>query len=102
MIKGKASFFRFSAFGSAARRNAFADNWLAFDDPSSGTIVIGPESLMIGIRPNLRSDNMCFQSLRIFPHLNVSKTSPYGLNALRLGREGKKENRVLARGLAPG
>ena len=68
-----------------------------FDDPSSGTIVIGGKS-MIGIPPNLRPTNMVFQSYAIFPHLNVSENVAYGLKRLRLGRE-EEENRV-SEGLA--
>lgn len=63
-----------------------------FDEPSSGTIVIGGKS-MAGIPPNLRPTNMVFQSYAIFPHLNVSENVAYGLKRLRLGRA-EEEARV--------
>ena len=63
-----------------------------FDEPTSGTILIGGKS-MAGIPPNLRPTNMVFQSYAIFPHLNVFENIAYGLKRLRLGRE-EEESRV--------
>ena len=56
-----------------------------FDDPTSGSIMIGGEP-MVGIPANLRPTNMVFQSYAIFPHLNVAENVAYGLKRLKLGK----------------
>jgi putrescine transport system ATP-binding protein len=49
-----------------------------FDEPSSGDILLGGQSLK-GLPPYRRPTNMMFQSYALFPHMTVEKNIAFGL-----------------------
>ena len=49
-----------------------------FDDPDSGTIELGGESV-VGMPPHRRNVNTVFQQYALFPHMNVAENVAYGL-----------------------
>jgi spermidine/putrescine transport system ATP-binding protein len=48
-----------------------------FEDPDGGQILLRGEDV-VGVPPNKRSVNMCFQHYALFPHMNVEENIAYG------------------------
>jgi spermidine/putrescine transport system ATP-binding protein len=49
-----------------------------FEEPDDGTILLRGNDV-VGVPPNKREVNMCFQQYALFPHMNVEKNIEYGL-----------------------
>ena len=49
-----------------------------FEEPDDGTILLRGNDV-VGVPPNKREVNMCFQQYALFPHMNVEKNIGYGL-----------------------
>ena len=60
-----------------------------FEEPDSGTILLR-DTDVVGIPPNKREVNMCFQHYALFPHMSVAENIAYGL---RLRKVPKDERR---------
>jgi spermidine/putrescine transport system ATP-binding protein len=49
-----------------------------FEEPDAGTILLRGADV-VGVPPNKREVNMCFQHYALFPHMNVERNVAYGL-----------------------
>jgi spermidine/putrescine transport system ATP-binding protein len=49
-----------------------------FEEPDEGTILLRGAGV-VGVPPNKREVNMCFQHYALFPHMNVERNIEYGL-----------------------
>ena len=49
-----------------------------FEEPDEGTILLRGVDV-VGVPPNKREVNMCFQHYALFPHMNVERNVEYGL-----------------------
>ena len=49
-----------------------------FEEPDEGTILLRGNDV-VGVPPNKREVNMCFQQYALFPHMNVERNIEYGL-----------------------
>jgi len=49
-----------------------------FEEPDDGTILLRGNDV-VGVPPNKREVNMCFQQYALFPHMNVERNIEYGL-----------------------
>ncbi|MBI4183970.1 MAG: ABC transporter ATP-binding protein [Proteobacteria bacterium] len=56
-----------------------------FENPTAGDVLIDGQS-MLGLPPYLRSTNMIFQHLALFPHMNVFDNIAFGLRMKRVAR----------------
>ncbi len=63
-----------------------------FEEPDAGTILLRGESVL-GIPPNKREVNMCFQHYALFPHMNVAKNIAYGLKLKKVPKD-ERDRRV--------
>jgi spermidine/putrescine transport system ATP-binding protein len=63
-----------------------------FEEPDEGTILLRGNDV-VGVPPNKREVNMCFQHYALFPHMNVAKNIAYGLK-LKKVEKAERDRRV--------
>ena len=63
-----------------------------FEEPDEGRIVLRGDDV-VGVPPNKREVNMCFQHYALFPHMNVERNIAYGLK-LKKVEKGERDRRV--------
>ena len=63
-----------------------------FEEPDAGRILLRGDDV-VGVPPNKREVNMCFQHYALFPHMTVGNNIAYGLK-LRKVPKGEREARV--------
>ena len=56
-----------------------------FEDPDSGAIYLKGTDV-VGLPPNKRPVNMCFQNYALFPHMSVRQNVEYGLRLKRVSK----------------
>ncbi|MGZ8614011.1 MAG: ABC transporter ATP-binding protein [Actinomycetota bacterium] len=56
-----------------------------FEEPDEGRILLRGTDV-VGVPPNKREVNMCFQHYALFPHMNVEKNIEYGLKLKKVPR----------------
>ena len=57
-----------------------------FEDPTAGAIYLRGEDV-VGVPPNKREVNMCFQHYALFPHMDVDENIAYGLKLKKVPRD---------------
>ena len=57
-----------------------------FEEPDEGDILLRGEDV-VGVPPNKRHVNMCFQNYALFPHMDVQQNIEYGLKLKKVGKE---------------
>jgi spermidine/putrescine transport system ATP-binding protein len=57
-----------------------------FEEPDAGQILLRGTD-MVGIPPNKRHVNMCFQNYALFPHMDVQQNIEYGLKLKKVPKE---------------
>jgi len=57
-----------------------------FEEPDEGDILLRGEDV-VGVPPNKRHVNMCFQNCALFPHMDVQQNIEYGLKLKKVGKE---------------
>jgi spermidine/putrescine transport system ATP-binding protein len=57
-----------------------------FEEPDAGDILLRGEDV-VGVPPNKRHVNMCFQNYALFPHMDVQQNIEYGLKLKKVGKE---------------
>jgi spermidine/putrescine transport system ATP-binding protein len=57
-----------------------------FEEPDQGDILLRGEDV-VGVPPNKRHVNMCFQNYALFPHMDVQQNIEYGLKLKKVGKE---------------
>jgi spermidine/putrescine transport system ATP-binding protein len=57
-----------------------------FEEPDEGDILLRGEEV-VGVPPNKRHVNMCFQNYALFPHMDVQQNIEYGLKLKKVGKE---------------
>jgi spermidine/putrescine transport system ATP-binding protein len=57
-----------------------------FEEPDEGDIQLRGEDV-VGVPPNKRHVNMCFQNYALFPHMDVQQNIEYGLKLKKVGKE---------------
>ncbi len=57
-----------------------------FEEPDEGDILLRGEEV-VGVPPNKRHVNMCFQNYALFPHMDVQQNIEYGLKLRKVGKE---------------
>ncbi len=57
-----------------------------FEEPDGGTILLRGTDV-VGIPPNKREVNMCFQHYALFPHMTVAKNIEYGLKLKKVEKD---------------
>jgi spermidine/putrescine transport system ATP-binding protein len=57
-----------------------------FEEPDQGDILLRGEDV-VGVPPNKRHVNMCFQNYALFPHMDVQQNIEYGLKLKNVGKE---------------
>jgi spermidine/putrescine transport system ATP-binding protein len=60
-----------------------------FEDPDSGQILLRGEDV-VGVPPNKREVNMCFQHYALFPHMNVEQNIAYGPSLRKVPKDERK------------
>jgi spermidine/putrescine transport system ATP-binding protein len=63
-----------------------------FEEPDSGRILLRGTDV-VGVPPNKREVNMCFQHYALFPHMDVDRNIAYGLKLKRVPKD-EREARV--------
>lgn len=63
-----------------------------FEEPDVGAILLRGTDV-VGIPPNKRQVNMCFQAYALFPHMNVAKNIAYGLKLKKVPKD-ERDRRV--------
>jgi len=63
-----------------------------FEEPDAGRILLRGDDV-VGVPPNKREVNMCFQHYALFPHMNVGNNIAYGLK-LRKVAKAERQRRV--------
>jgi spermidine/putrescine transport system ATP-binding protein len=61
-----------------------------FEEPDDGTILLRGKDV-VGVPPNKREVNMCFQHYALFPHMNVEKNIAYGLKLKKVPAGDRKK-----------
>jgi spermidine/putrescine transport system ATP-binding protein len=56
-----------------------------FEDPDAGRVLLRGEDV-VGVPPNRREVNMCFQHYALFPHMTVGDNIAYGLKLKKVPR----------------
>src|SRR4051812_24436184 len=64
-----------------------------FEEPDEGDILLRGEEV-VGVPPNKRHVNMCFQNYALFPHMDVQQTSNTGSSC---GRSARRPARARSR-----
>ena len=54
-----------------------------FEEPDEGRILLRGDDV-VGVPPNKREVNMCFQHYALFPHMNVERNVEYGLKLKKI------------------
>jgi spermidine/putrescine transport system ATP-binding protein len=57
-----------------------------FEEPDEGDILLRGEEV-VGVPPNKRHVNMCFQNYALFPHMDVQQNIEYGLKLKKVGKD---------------
>jgi spermidine/putrescine transport system ATP-binding protein len=57
-----------------------------FEEPSDGQILLRGDDV-VGVPPNKRAVNMCFQNYALFPHMDVQQNIEYGLKLKKMPKE---------------
>jgi spermidine/putrescine transport system ATP-binding protein len=57
-----------------------------FEEPDTGQILLRGDDV-VGVPPNKRSVNMCFQNYALFPHMNVQQNIEYGLKLKKIPKD---------------
>ena len=57
-----------------------------FEEPDAGDILLRGDDV-IGVPPNKRHVNMCFQNYALFPHMDVQQNIEYGLKLKKVGKD---------------
>jgi spermidine/putrescine transport system ATP-binding protein len=57
-----------------------------FEEPTDGQILLRGDDV-IGVPPNKRAVNMCFQNYALFPHMDVQQNIEYGLKLKKMPKE---------------
>ena len=57
-----------------------------FEEPTDGQILLRGDDV-IGVPPNKRAVNMCFQNYALFPHMDVQQNIEYGLKLKKVPKE---------------
>ena len=57
-----------------------------FEEPDEGTILLRGVDV-VGVPPNKREVNMCFQHYALFPHMNVERNVEYGLKLKKVPKD---------------
>ena len=60
-----------------------------FEDPDRGSILLRGEDV-VGVPPNKREVNMCFQHYALFPHMNVEDNIAYGLKLRKVPKDERR------------
>lgn len=63
-----------------------------FEEPDDGSILLRGDDV-VGVPPNKREVNMCFQHYALFPHMNVAKNIGYGLRLKKVAKQ-ERDRRV--------
>ena len=59
-----------------------------FEDPDGGEILLRGTDV-VGVPPNKRAVNMCFQHYALFPHMDVQQNIEYGLKLKKVPKEAR-------------
>jgi spermidine/putrescine transport system ATP-binding protein len=62
-----------------------------FEEPDAGDILLRGEDV-VGVPPNKRHVNMCFQNYALFPHMDVQQNIEYGLKLKKVGKEERERH----------
>ena len=57
-----------------------------FEEPDAGDILLRGEDV-VGVPPNKRHVNMCFQNYALFPHMDVQQNIEYGLKLKKVPKD---------------
>jgi spermidine/putrescine transport system ATP-binding protein len=57
-----------------------------FEEPTDGQILLRGDDV-VGVPPNKRAVNMCFQNYALFPHMDVQQNIEYGLKLKKMPKE---------------
>jgi spermidine/putrescine transport system ATP-binding protein len=57
-----------------------------FEEPDAGEILLRGEGV-VGVPPNKRHVNMCFQNYALFPHMDVQQNIEYGLKLKKVPKD---------------
>ena len=57
-----------------------------FEEPTEGQILLRGDDV-VGVPPNKRAVNMCFQNYALFPHMDVQENIEYGLKLKKVAKE---------------
>jgi spermidine/putrescine transport system ATP-binding protein len=57
-----------------------------FEDPDGGRILLRGNDV-VGVPPNKREVNMCFQHYALFPHMDVERNIAYGLKLKKVSKD---------------
>jgi spermidine/putrescine transport system ATP-binding protein len=60
-----------------------------FEEPDEGDILLRGEEV-VGVPPNKRHVNMCFQNYALFPHMDVQQNIEYGLKLKKVGKDDRE------------
>jgi ABC-type Fe3+/spermidine/putrescine transport system ATPase subunit len=60
-----------------------------FEEPDEGRILLRGDDV-VGVPPNKREVNMCFQHYALFPHMNVERNIEYGLRLKKVPKDDRK------------
>src|SRR5581483_1499028 len=60
-----------------------------FEEPDEGRILLRGRDV-VGVPPNKRDVNMCFQHYALFPHMSVQENVEYGLKLRKVPREERR------------
>ena len=61
-----------------------------FEEPDEGRILLRGNDV-VGVPPNKREVNMCFQQYALFPHMNVERNIEYGLKLKKVPKGDRKK-----------
>jgi spermidine/putrescine transport system ATP-binding protein len=62
-----------------------------FEEPDEGDILLRGEAV-VGVPPNKRHVNMCFQNYALFPHMDVQQNIEYGLKLKKVGKDERERH----------
>ena len=63
-----------------------------FEEPDEGTILLRGTDV-VGVPPNKREVNMCFQHYALFPHMTVERNIEYGLKLKKVPKGDRQRDR---------
>ena len=61
-----------------------------FEEPDEGRILLRGDDV-VGVPPNKRHVNMCFQNYALFPHMDVQQNIEYGLKLKKVGKDDRQK-----------